>query len=97
MTMMGCGYGATMGCGLGVFGMWGFWVFGLLLLVGLALLVVLAVRALGGAIGGPRSSSVQSGAPSRKWARDILDERYARGEIGDEEYRQRLRIMSEDT
>jgi uncharacterized membrane protein len=31
----------------------------------------------------------QGGDPSRPRAQDILDERYARGEISDEEYRTR--------
>ncbi len=31
---------------------------------------------------------------SRPTARDILDERYARGEIGDEEYRSRLNTLT---
>ena len=36
--------------------------------------------------------SEQKGSPS---ARDILDERYARGEIGREEYLQKLKDLSE--
>jgi putative membrane protein len=90
--MMGHGFG--MG--------WG-WLFGLLLLVGLGLLIVVAVRALGGGIsrdtptrdappgvGGPRS-------PARSSAREILDERYARGELNTEEYHERLQTLGEDT
>lgn len=82
--------------------MWGFWLFGLLLLIGLVLLVVLAVRALGGGISrgpsagtsaGPRSGDRPQG-PSR--AREVLDERYARGELSTEEYRERLQTLGED-
>jgi putative membrane protein len=85
------------------FGMgWG-WLFGLMLLVGLVLLTVLAVRAIGGGIsrdiptrdtppgvGGSRQ-------PPRSRAREILDERYARGELSTEEYHERLQTLGEDT
>ena len=90
--MMGDGFG--MG--------WG-WLFGLLLLVGLGLLIVLAVRALGGGISRdtrdreapPRDRGSAQPAPGR--AREILDERYARGELTTEEYRERLKILGGDT
>jgi len=85
------------------FGMgWG-WLFGLMLLVGLVLLTVLAVRAIGGGIsrdiptrdtppgvGGSRQ-------PPHSRAREILDERYARGELSTEEYHERLQTLGEDT
>lgn len=67
------------------------WLFGLLMLVGIALLIVVAVRALGGGISG-RSGAA---APGRSAARQILDERYARGELSTEEYRERLRTLEE--
>ena len=35
--------------------------------------------------------------PGRSRARQLLDERYARGEITTEEYRERLRELAEDT
>lgn len=35
-----------------------------------------------------------SGLPGRSTARDILDERYARGELSDEEYRARRDVLS---
>ena len=81
-----------MGNGFGVGGMWGFWLFGLLLLVGLVLLVVLAVRAFGGGIS-PRAGDRPQG---HSRAREILDERYARGELSTEEYRERLQALAED-
>ena len=87
-----------MGNGFGMGGMWGFWLFGLLLLLGLALLVVLAVRAVGGGI--TRNANVQPRASdrleSRSRAREILDERYARGELTTEEYRERLHTLGLD-
>jgi putative membrane protein len=81
------GYGMGMG--------WG-WLFGLLMLVGVILLVVLAVRALGGGITrgvGGAGSPAQS--PGRSRAREVLDERYARGEITTEEYRERLQTLGD--
>jgi putative membrane protein len=57
-----------------------FWIWPVLVLIGLVLLGYLAYRLVPG--GG--SGSVGPGS-----AREILDERYARGEIDDEEYRQR--------
>lgn len=68
------------------------WLFGLLVLVGLVLVAVAAVRLLGGgaAAGGP-----EAGPPPAR-ARELLDERYARGEISTEEYRERRRALDED-
>jgi putative membrane protein len=79
------GYGWGMG--------WG-WVFGVLLLLGLVVLIVVAVRALGGGIG-PRGSGRQPAPPGTGSARQVLDERYARGELRTEEYRERLRVLDE--
>ncbi|MEV4482702.1 SHOCT domain-containing protein [Micromonospora coxensis] len=55
------------------------WVWPLLVVAALVVLVVLVVRALG--------AGQQPGG--RRSARQILDERYARGEIDGEEYRRR--------
>lgn len=81
------------GWGLGM--MWGWWLFGLLLVVGLVLLVVLLIRVLGG--GADRAAGAHPGrAERRSSARDILDERYARGEMGTEEYQERRRAIGGD-
>jgi putative membrane protein len=80
------GYGNGMGMG------W-VWLFWLLLLVGIALVVVVAVRAIGG--GGTRGQDSGRREPSR--ARQILDERYARGDLTTEEYQERLRALGENT
>ena len=56
----------------------------LLLLIGIVLIVVWAAR---GAPGGG------GGAPPTSRALDILDERFARGEIDEEEYRKRRRAL----
>jgi putative membrane protein len=58
-----------------------FWVWSVLVLIGLGLLGYLAWRLAQGRGTGS--------AVGRSTAREILDERYARGEIDSEEYRQR--------
>jgi putative membrane protein len=72
-----------------------YWLFGALLLLGLTLLVVVAVRGLLGGVGrgGP---TVAGDQPAGRQARNILDERYARGELSTEEYRERLQDLGED-
>jgi putative membrane protein len=84
--MMGYGFG----------GVW-MWLFGLLVLLGVALLVVVAVRAFGGGISGPASpdDARDTTPPRQSRAREILDERYARGELTTEEYRERLQALDE--
>jgi putative membrane protein len=72
---------------------WGHMFFGsfmmLFFLGGFIILVVLAVRWMGG--GSPR---VGDGPAQRNRALDIIDERYARGEIDKEEYEERRRLLS---
>ena len=79
-----------MGCmgGMAVMG-----IAALLVLVGLVVLVVVLVKAFTGRSadrGGSRAGAVSGGG------RQILEERYARGEISGEEYRERLRTLEED-
>ncbi len=79
-------------------GMWGFWVFGLLMVVGVVLLGVVIARALGGGFTTRGHSGIQppSGdqlAAGRNRAREILDERYARGDLTTEEYQERLHAL----
>lgn len=83
------GYGTGMG--------WG-WMFGGLVVLGVVLLVVLAVRAIGGGVSRPPSApGPGAGGPSGPGrAREVLDERYARGELATEEYQERLRVLRED-
>jgi putative membrane protein len=68
------------------------WLFMALLLAGLVLVVVVLVRALAGGIGG----GIGGGAAGQQRARQILAERYARGEVGTEEYQARLRALESD-
>lgn len=76
------------------------WAVGGVMMVGVVLLIVLAAWAV---IAATRSRTVQSPAlidsrqdPSRQSllsARQILDERYARGEIESEDYTERLQTL----
>ena len=79
--------------------MWGYgwdmgwmWLFGLLSLIGIVLLVLLAVRLFsrGGATGQPESGQ------GRSRARQILDERFAKGELTAEQYSEQIRVLGED-
>lgn len=81
-----------MGYGAG----WG-WLFGALLVAGLVLLIVVVMRLAGG---GARARGVVGrvappGSEEAR-ARQLLDERYARGEISTEEYQERRRVLDQD-
>lgn len=62
-------------------------------LVGLALLVLIVVVIVRVVSGRP-PEFLSSQPPRGPDARSILDERYARGEIDDEEYQRRLKTLS---
>jgi putative membrane protein len=90
---MGWGYGYGPGWGMGGWGGYG-WGFGLLhgvvsvaVIVAVVFLVIWAVRAITGG-GLPRV-----GGPRRSPGLDVLEERYARGEINRDEYLQKKRDM----
>jgi putative membrane protein len=77
------------------FGMgWG-WLFGALMMVGVVLVVVALVRMFGRS----RRDQTSSGAESQavrgadETPRQILDERYAAGDLSTEEYTDRLRVL----
>jgi putative membrane protein len=73
--------GATMG--------W-MWVWPVLIVVGLLILGYVAVRLAQGRHGAsPTGSAPASGSAARR----ILDERYARGEINDEEYQRHRDLL----
>lgn len=79
------------------FGMGAGWLFGVLIMVGVVLLIILLVRLIGGGVtrgGGTRGGDMTDAAPGPT-ARRILDERYARGDLTTEEYRERLRMLDE--
>lgn len=83
--------------------MWGYenmgwmWLWGLLMLIGIAVLVLLAVRLFGSGGGyGPGGRQGPGGPPQgRSRARQILDERFAKGELTAEQYRDQLRVLGE--
>lgn len=85
MTYDGAGYGLMHGggywLGMGLHGL--FWI-GVLVVI--AALVMWAVRSAGR----PHAGGAVSGTPN---PRDILDARYARGEIEEDEYRARRKIL----
>ena len=85
---MGPGGGAGMGAGMG----WT-WLWWLLILVGVAAIVVGLLRA--GGLAGRRGGDdgKPTSGPPVSTARQILDERFARGEIDEEEYRSRRREL----
>lgn len=86
--------------------MWGYggnfgwmWLLGILLLVGIALLVLVAVRVFSGGGGRPSwygEAPGAGGTQGRTRARDILDERFAKGELTAEQYREQLRVLDEN-
>ncbi|MEO6827954.1 MAG: SHOCT domain-containing protein [Microbacteriaceae bacterium] len=90
--MMGNGYGNIMGGGMLM--MWP-WMFLLtaLVIAGLVFLILLIVR-LVRRVPVQTRESAQTLGPDNQFARRILDERYARGEIGHDEYRQRRETLA---
>ncbi|MDO8144891.1 MULTISPECIES: SHOCT domain-containing protein [unclassified Isoptericola] len=85
-----------MGDGFGMGWMWLVWpliVVGVVLVV---LAVVLAVRSSGNSRGGGQAPPATPGRPPSR-AEEILDERYARGELTDEEYQDRRRRLRDGT
>lgn len=77
------------------FGMGSGWLFGALIIVGVVVLVVVLVRMLGRSRRDHTDSTVESQAVrgADKTPRQILDERYAAGDLSTEEYKERLRVL----
>lgn len=87
--------------------MWGYgqdmgwmWLWVPLLLIGITLLVLLAVRAFAGGIRngyGPSGPPRPGGLPLAEGssARRILEERFARGELTEDQYREHLKVLGE--
>ena len=82
------------------YGMGWMWLWGLLAVVGILVLVFVIVRVTSGGIK-RNDTSVNSasgtGAVGRSTPRQILDERYAKGELTTEEYRERLAVLGESS
>lgn len=71
----------------GMMGMhWGWWLLWLVILVGAAWAITAAFRSRRGG---------SSGGPAGRSAEDLLRERYARGEISEEEFEEKLRALRE--
>ncbi|MDP9988379.1 SHOCT domain-containing protein [Pseudarthrobacter sp. J75] len=84
--------------GFGMGGMGLAWIFWVLLIAGGVMLAVVLVQAFTRNTGGNAPTGVQG--PTRAvagpaTAREILEERYAGGEISTEEYQERRRILEE--
>jgi putative membrane protein len=77
---------------MGGSGMDGSWLFRGLIVVGAVLIVVLIVRVMAGR---GRVASRPAGVSGRSAACQLLDQRYARGELTSEEYQERVRTLSE--
>ena len=90
--------------------MWGYgyeigwmWLWGVFLLAGIAVLVILAVRLLTGGVRHdgpalrPGPGPHAPGQYPRSQARLILDERFARGELTAEQYRESLKVLGEES
>lgn len=84
--------------------MWGYgwdmgwsWLFGLLMLVGMVLLVVLLVRLFGGSNSRGKDADASGPTPGPSRARQILDERYATGDLTAEQYQEQIRVLSENS
>lgn len=88
--------------GYGMGGMWWIWLWGLLVLAGIIFLVVVTAVDLRGRNRRLPQSRLDSEAPgpldpsARRNSRDLLDERYARGELTTEEYRERIQTLADD-
>ncbi len=83
------------GYGMDGFWMGGGWLFGALIVIGVVLLIVLLVRVLGGGV--KRSTGREPDMQGASRARQILDERYARGDLSTEEYQERVRVLGDGT
>jgi len=69
--------------------------FGVLMMVGVALLVVVVVRVIAGGVWRSTDQPARPQGRPESQARQLLDERYARGELSTEEYQERLRVLGE--
>ena len=76
-------------------GMGSSWIWPLMLVAGVVVLVWGLMHARSGSADGRRDSQAGHGPQERSTdqARDILRERYARGEISEDELRERMRVL----
>jgi len=91
-----CGFGGMWHDGYGGWG-WGSWVLSAVVLTVFFALVITAIVAAVRYLGGPghhHGTAAPGVQPGRK-PEDLLAERFARGEIDDEEYRRRIVVLRE--
>lgn len=74
---------------------WGGWMLTAIVLTVFFALVITAVVAAVRYPGGPGHGSVRHSPPPGRRPEDILAERFARGEIDDEDYRRRVALLRE--
>lgn len=74
---------------------WGSWIMTAIVFTLFFALVITAIVAAVRYLSGPRHGGAHYGPPPRRNADDILAERFARGEIDDEEYRRRVALLRE--
>ncbi|MGV8911245.1 MAG: SHOCT domain-containing protein [Rhodoglobus sp.] len=80
--------------------MWGYgnmgwaWGYGLLAIVGIALLIYVVVR-LASKTSGRTEAAQEPKHGNASGAKQILEERFARGELTAEQYREQLRVLDE--
>lgn len=89
--MFDCGVDGGM---MGMMGGGGMMFFGILLTLALLALAVLGIWALIVWLRNNRTAAGTSVPGGRNRAREMLDERYARGELSTEEYRERLEVLN---
>lgn len=75
--------------GFGMGAHWGWWLFGLVILA-LAIWVVVISRRHGGSGAGGHGEGRTGGD-----AKEVLQRRFAEGELSEEEFRERLRVLRE--
>lgn len=82
--------------GIGMGGLWGMGAWWLLIVVGIGVLVYVAVRLASRSGDSKPSGGGETAAPGQvkpSTARQILEERLARGEIDSDEFRDRMRAI----
>lgn len=91
-----CGNGGMWHHGYGGWG-WGSWVLSAVVMIVFFALAITAIVAVVRYLGGPghhHGPAAQGPLPGRR-PEDLLAERFARGEIDDEEYRRRMVVLGE--
>lgn len=89
-----CGYGGMWQHGYGGWG-WGGWILTAIVLTAFFAVVITAIVAAVRYVGGPGHRGGPQGAVTGRGPDGILAERFARGEIDDEEYRRRVALLRE--